>query len=262
MEFKSFGKIENISKMYMSITQKIHGSNGQIYIFEEGSDFNMLIGSRTRWITPDDDNYGFAKFCLERKDEIINLLGPGRHFGEWAGPGINAGEGLAEKTFFLFNWQKFKDPMPKPPNFSTVPVLYTGKLSMQMIESVMDDLKTTGSRIAQGYMKPEGIVIKVDETYYKKTFDKEEIDWSYTEKKEKSPREHIEVSHLLHPLRLEKLLSRDEKYMREFPSSLRNIVNDYTQDLLDEKQIESLESIKAGLPKFFAWIKHTVENKK
>lgn len=33
MEFKAFPKIPNIKKLKMAITQKIHGTNAQIYIF-------------------------------------------------------------------------------------------------------------------------------------------------------------------------------------------------------------------------------------
>jgi hypothetical protein len=29
----------------------------------------MLVGSRTRWITPEQDNYGFARWAMEQKKE-------------------------------------------------------------------------------------------------------------------------------------------------------------------------------------------------
>src|ERR1043165_2902547 len=118
MEFKSFNKILHIGKLYMSITQKIHGSNAQILIEESPDsgwipaecgykDYNVYAGSRTRWLTPEDDNYGFCKWVMENRQELIEKLGPGRHFGEWAGPGINSGEGLKEKTLVLFNWRRW-----------------------------------------------------------------------------------------------------------------------------------------------------------
>src|SRR5882762_5274769 len=109
MEFKSFGKIPRIDNIKISITQKIHGTNAQILIVEENGEKLLIPGSRTRWLSLGDDNYGFAKFCHDNKEEIIEKLGVGRHYGEWAGPGINAGEGLKEKTLFLFNWHHFKD---------------------------------------------------------------------------------------------------------------------------------------------------------
>lgn len=98
-EFKAFGKILHIGKLYMTITQKIHGSNAQILIKRDDEDqaYHILAGSRSRWLTPDDDNYGFCKWVRENSIELIEKLGEGRHYGEWAGPGINSGEGLTKK---------------------------------------------------------------------------------------------------------------------------------------------------------------------
>jgi hypothetical protein len=98
MEFKSFGKIEYIDSLQMVITQKIHGTNAQIYVYEEKGEIKVLTGNRYRWLTIDDDNHGFCAFVEENKKDIIEKLGVGRHFGEWAGKGINAGEGLKEKN--------------------------------------------------------------------------------------------------------------------------------------------------------------------
>ncbi len=64
----------------------------------------MFIGSRTRWITAQDDNHGFARWVEGNKQELLKL-GAGRHFGEWWGSGIQRGYGLqkGEKRFSLFN---------------------------------------------------------------------------------------------------------------------------------------------------------------
>ena len=99
-EFQEFQKIARLSRN-CSITEKIDGTNACIYIGEDGE---FLTGSRTRWITPEDDNYGFAKWALAHKDELM-ALGPGRHFGEWWGSGCQRGYGLTngEKRFSLFN---------------------------------------------------------------------------------------------------------------------------------------------------------------
>jgi hypothetical protein len=40
------------------ITEKIDGTNAQVFIAEDGE--RILAGSRTRWITPEVDNFGFA----------------------------------------------------------------------------------------------------------------------------------------------------------------------------------------------------------
>ncbi len=53
--FESFGKIERLAQP-ITITEKVHGSNAQVFITEDGA---IQDGSRTRWITPEDDNYGF-----------------------------------------------------------------------------------------------------------------------------------------------------------------------------------------------------------
>ena len=80
MEFESFGKIARLSRE-CTITEKIDGTNAQICITEDGQ---FLTGSRTRWITPQDDNMGFSAWAHEHKDELMPL-GVGRHFGEWWG---------------------------------------------------------------------------------------------------------------------------------------------------------------------------------
>src|SRR5262245_6948561 len=135
--FKSFNKIQNIGKLYMSITEKIHGSNAQIYIYRDENDVLQLkAGSRTRWLAPGDDNYGFAQFVYANKEEFIEKLGEGRHFGEWAGLGINGGYNLKEKRLFLFNWRRWKDT-ELPSQISWVPVLYTGKMSLEAIDETM-----------------------------------------------------------------------------------------------------------------------------
>jgi len=57
-EFRSWGKIPRLSKECTIITEKIDGTNAQIFMPEDGQ---LLIGSRSRWITPDQDNFGFAR---------------------------------------------------------------------------------------------------------------------------------------------------------------------------------------------------------
>lgn len=250
MEFHSFSKILHIGKAFMTITQKIHGSNAQILIYEKDGAVDLTCGSRSRWIIPEDDNYGFASFVHKHKEEFIDKLGIGRHFGEWAGKGINSGEGLSHKTFFLFNHVKFLDP-PLPPNTSIVPVLYKGKMDMTAIDETMERLKTNGSYICPGYMKPEGIVIEIDGQRYKKVFEPEEVAWKQTKKAVREPKIRLDICHLLQPMRLEKLLSRDEHYIREYPVSLPSICKDYVKDLEEENCIvgdeDEINAIKKEL---------------
>lgn len=83
MEFQGFPKMSRLSRDVI-VTEKIDGTNAQIFISEPDDNGNMIMmaGSRTRWITPDNDNAGFARWCRDNAQELMRL-GPGRHFGEW-----------------------------------------------------------------------------------------------------------------------------------------------------------------------------------
>lgn len=282
MDFKAFPKIQPIDRLHMTITQKIHGTNAHIYVYKsfgvpaiwvgdkKVSDalfaHDIKVGSRTRWITPEDDNYGFAAFVHEHKDEFIEKLGPGHHFGEWAGPGINSGEGLSEKTFILFNHRRWKDK-PLPPQTTVVPVLHTGRLDMVDIDLSMLKLKQEGSQLAPGFMRPEGIVIEIGDQLYKKVFEPEDTGWMAKDKT-KAPKEKYadpELDRLLQPIRLEKLLSRDETYIREYPASIPSICRDYIQDLVEEQQIigdeDQIMQIKRQVSgRLFHFIKQQISN--
>lgn len=157
------------------ISEKIDGTNACILITEEGQ---MLTGSRTRWITPQDDNFGFSAWAHAHKDELMTL-GVGRHFGEWWGSGIQRGYGLqkGEKRWSLFNvsrWclagetpQRIPTADPRivkmqdvlPACCHLVPVLRRGMFSTEMAESALHELRERGSLAAPGYKFPEGIVI-------------------------------------------------------------------------------------------------------
>src|SRR3989304_313142 len=77
-DFVGFPKIPRLFRNIV-ITEKIEGKNACIYIPWEGEpEQQILAGKRTRWITPEDDNYGFAKWVYERELEL-RKLGPGLH---------------------------------------------------------------------------------------------------------------------------------------------------------------------------------------
>lgn len=153
MEFESFPKISRLKRSCV-ITEKIDGTNAQIAITEDGE---MFVGSRNRWITPEDDNYGFARWATENKEELL-LLGVGRHYGEWWGQGIQRRYGMEEKKFSLFNVHRWS-PENLPECCSLVPVLYEGIYDTTIIDNVMEDLSKFGSIVSPGYMNPEGIVV-------------------------------------------------------------------------------------------------------
>lgn len=171
MEFESFPKLYRLNGPVI-VSEKLDGTNGQIYITEDGQ---FLVGSRTRWITPAQDNHGFAKWAYDNKDAIISLLGIGRHYGEWWGQGIQRGYGLKEKRFSLFNttkWSVEQDNL-RAVNIYVVPTLYTGVFDTMVFHTILARLSEFGSRAVPGYMNPEGIVIYDTRSGvgYKKTFD-------------------------------------------------------------------------------------------
>ncbi len=154
MEFTSFPKMARLSREVI-ITEKIDGTNAQIYILDDG--VTMYVGSRTRWITPQDDNFGFAKWCAANYDELLTL-GPGKHFGEWYGKGIQRGYGLSDKRFALFNASRW-NAENVPSCCEVVPVLYRGMFDTSIAESLIDDLSKNGSYVVPGFMNPEGIIV-------------------------------------------------------------------------------------------------------
>ena len=165
MEFRKFDKIARLSREIV-VTEKIDGTNGLIAIGEDGE---FQVGSRNRWITPENDNFGFARWAYDHKDELMRL-GVGFHYGEWWGQGIQRGYGLKEKRFSLFNTSRWSDTL-RPACCGVVPVLYVGMFDTAKIQAILDDLATNGSIASPGFMKPEGVVIyhTAGNLYFKKT---------------------------------------------------------------------------------------------
>lgn len=188
-EFKPFPKIARLSRDVI-ITEKIDGTNAQIHITDDG---DMFFGSRTRWITPEDDNFGFAKWAEGNKQELFKL-GPGSHFGEWWGLGIQRHYNLTEKRLSLFNvarWclhneepKQIKTSDPRivkmqerlPECVGLVPVLHRGEFNTFMWDACLERLKLHGSAASNGFMNPEGIVVfhAAAGVGFKKTIEKDE----------------------------------------------------------------------------------------
>jgi RNA ligase len=171
-EFVPFQKICRLSRECV-ITEKIDGTNAQILITDDGQ---ILAGSRTRWITPAEDNHGFARWVMENKDELLKL-GPGRHFGEWWGSGIQRGYGLKEKRFSLFNTAKWSDPTVRPACCHVTPVIAAGMFTTELTEKAIEMLRIKGSFAASGFTRPEGIVVfhVAGNLLFKKTLEKDEV---------------------------------------------------------------------------------------
>lgn len=199
IQFNEFPKMARMSRE-MIITEKIDGTNAQIFIYPEvleempydkrGGElghflkkeiiavvdgFTIRAGSRSKWITPKDDNYGFAKWVLANAEDLINL-GEGRHFGEWWGNGIQRGYGMKEKIFSLFNVARWDGEL-RPKCCSIVPTLYKGMFDTTVADNTLNFLREYGSHAAPGFMKPEGIVVwhVAGNFGLKKTIEKDEL---------------------------------------------------------------------------------------
>jgi len=169
MEFIKFNKIPRLNRDIV-ITEKIDGTNSQVFIDYKDKqitnsyvepvaivgDFVLWAGSRNRYLTIDNDNFGFAKWVKMNAEELVQL-GPGLHFGEWWGQGIQRNYGLKEKRFSLFNVHKWGENRPECCHI--VPVLYEGEFDTDIINYRVKVLLDTGSVVAPGFMNPEGIII-------------------------------------------------------------------------------------------------------
>lgn len=167
MDFPKFGKIHRLSRD-MVITEKLDGTNASIHILEDGT---FLTGSRKRWVTPEDDNFGFSAWAHENKDDLMQL-GVGSHYGEWWGRKIQRGYGLDERRFSLFNTSRWNEDT-KPECCHVVPVFYEGVFDTGIVDMTLEHLHVMGSRAAPGFMDPEGVVIfhTHSNTLFKKTLD-------------------------------------------------------------------------------------------
>ena len=154
--FEPFPKIPRLTRECV-ITEKLDGTNAQVFISDDG--LTMKVGSRNRWLSLDQDNYGFCAWAVEHQDELMKL-GPGRHYGEWWGLGIQRGYGLTEKRFSLFDvhrWGPGRQELPAC--CGVVPLISDGMFSEMSTNDAIALLKERGSLAVPGYMNPEGIVI-------------------------------------------------------------------------------------------------------
>lgn len=173
-DFVRWPKIPRFNREW-EITEKIDGTNGILLwsaeyhpewclgtgvMADEPDQMYLYAGSRTRWLTRQADNHGFANWASDYAPALATL-GKGRHFGEWWGPGIQRRYGLAEKRFSLFDVNKYND-LPMPANVTTVPLI--ARVSAPgldyKLEGILNDLRSTGSFAAPGFMNPEGIVMR------------------------------------------------------------------------------------------------------
>lgn len=193
INFEGFPSIARLRReaVYM---EKVDGSNGCL-VFEqqEGSEFySFIVQSRKRVIAPGNDNFGFAAWAYEHETTLWNTLGPGRHFGEWMGSGIQRGYGLpkGERRFLLFNTARWKDvDLSAIPGLGVVPELWRGEFSTENIDRVKAELLETGSHVNPGFMNVEGIVVyhTASKSSYKVTYGPEDsYEWGNNPTKDKT----------------------------------------------------------------------------
>lgn len=201
VEFEPFQKIARLNRD-ITITEKLDGTNAAVVITpvddggfdlverivsvvqgEDGEEYAVHAQSRKRFIVPGDDNYGFAAWVEKNAQALVDTLGPGRHFGEWWGAGIQRKYGLTgnDKRFSLFNtarWDYAADffgRIDSVPGLYLVPVLYRGPFSQAEIDGAIQDLRQEGSH-ATDFDRPEGVVIyhRALNTYLKVTLEGDE----------------------------------------------------------------------------------------
>lgn len=180
-EHESFPKLARFRQML--ITEKIDGTNAQVIVDEHGV---VRAGSRTRLITPEADNFGFAAWVKQHEEELRSHLGIGRHFGEWYGAGIQRRYGLDHKRFAVFDtrrgfgeasyWAGRREAGQSTALegvLTCVPLLYHGPFTSDAIGLAMDNLRSLGSSAVPGFMNPEGVVVRCMTTgsVWKKTLD-------------------------------------------------------------------------------------------
>lgn len=146
IEFVAFPKIPRLNRN-ITITEKIDGTNAAIHItgrFSDARGVHAYFGtkeeldeigrvvpqSRTRLLTRDEDNFGFAAWVEQNAEALRQVLGPGIHYGEWWGRGIQRGYRQERRWFSLFNYNRWSnDPMVgtlATIGVQVVPVLYHG----------------------------------------------------------------------------------------------------------------------------------------
>ncbi len=153
VQFKAWEKIPRENPFNVTITEKMDGTNACIII----SDGEIVgVQSRNRLITPEDDNYGFAQWVSDSKDDLLGL-GDGYHYGEWAGLGIQKNpHDIPVKKFFLFNTFRWNENNPnRPACCDVVPVLFQGQLSPEVIPDLLAKL----SESAGENQSPEGVIV-------------------------------------------------------------------------------------------------------
>jgi hypothetical protein len=176
-EHVPFASITRLNRATV-VSEKIHGSNFGIHVLLDGS---VHAQSRKKIIDLTCDVKGFARWIAENSNDLATQLGPGLHFGEFAGPGIQKGftYGWDEKRFLLFNSGRWhsefnqaviagEDPDSvtgstkclQAPLCHVVPIVAIGQsLWDPVVIGAIDKIRPHGSYASSGHHRAEGIVV-------------------------------------------------------------------------------------------------------
>lgn len=187
-EFKPWPKIPRLNRE-VTVSEKLDGTNAAVWVSDDGT--QLAAQSRTRWITPADDNAGFAAWVESNREELLKL-GPGHHYGEWWGQGIGRKYGMAVKQFSLFNTHRWTES--RPACCSVVPVLWKGNYQDLVVDDVISQLRRLGSVAAPGFYRPEGIVVfhHAADQYFKVLCEGDELPKGITTFKERETTAKLE----------------------------------------------------------------------
>lgn len=171
MEFKSFPSIPRLSKD-MIVTEKLDWTNACIVIDAE---WNISAQSRNNIITPDKDNYWFARW-VENNKEQLKKLWEWYHYWEWWWNWIQRWYWMKEKKFSLFFYRWVWEI---PSIVSIVPTIYEWPFCTKKIDEIMEEMRIHWS-YATKFMNPEWIIIfhKWANMVFKKTIEWDEWKWS------------------------------------------------------------------------------------
>lgn len=181
MEHKPWPKTPRWNRNLV-ISEKLDGTNSAVVVIDSSKDplervqcenspfawqtyegFYVAAQSRTRFVSPQQDNAGFGKWVFDNRNMLALSLGVGTHHGEWWGQNLQRKYNQTRKNFSLFNISRYEgidfDKDYNLPNVTVVPKLYEGPNSEAAIRTTLAMLESEGSVAAPGFMRPEGIIL-------------------------------------------------------------------------------------------------------
>lgn len=167
-EFKKYPKTKRFLDSTMLITEKLEGTNAQIVFLESETPnyIPWLAGSRNKWLTETSSNFGFYQFVEENVEVLFEILGVGRHYGEFCGDKIQNTAGVEGKKLFMFN-TSLDIPEEYKHIVDTVPRLHVGPFNPRVIHEILNGLKDNGSVASPGFYPVEGIILHLSSKRYK-----------------------------------------------------------------------------------------------